>query len=390
MSLIAVAWSFVGLAVHVPAFASASTPALHIGTNPSDALRRAAEAAAVEPNQVALQTITELLAGATPFPAGGSHTRACTLPSAPSAERTAEALRIAIRDVLHDEALDIGGRLIDLLPCQAANANPNDLALAWFRYGYVLALERQSEPARAAFSQALVFDPTLTWDPNLAPDGAPLFSSARTDLLSAPPARLTLYPPPAGLRWDGVAPAGTEATFEGIRPGWHVVEWGDDGQPRTPLAIELGPGANEALLFPGLVADDALTGVVRGDPLLATVVEQALPPFSPAWAVIGRDVYVRPTAGVPWKPVEQPNDTLPRVLRWTALGSTGAGAILVGSGAAIALTSVREGAAADSRNDWNNARTRYSVGRGLYQAGWGALTLGGVAGASLWVVGGRW
>jgi tetratricopeptide (TPR) repeat protein len=361
--------------------AHAGVPVLHNGEEPDAARARGARFAAVGPDDIDLHTISSLAGPLPPFTARSSPLRTCTEDTVPSAERTAEALRISIRDVLHDEALDIGGRLLDLLPCQAAGADRHDLALSWYRYGYVLALERQHDAARDAFEQAVVFDPELTWDADLAPDGAPTFNSARDAVRSAAAARLTISPRPAVLRVDGTdIPA--DAPIADLAPGWHIVELGPSADTLTPYAIDLEAGTEEALLVPDLVQDTALDAIIEGDLLLGTVVDKALPPYAPAWAVQGRQVYTRPTAGAPWQPAEPPRDRLPSALRWTAVGATGVGAILLGTGGAMAITAVRDASQTTDATEFDAAKGRYSTGQSLYQVGWGALALGGVSGVS--------
>lgn len=367
----------------------AGVPVLHDGTDPDTARSKGARFAAVDPSNVDLHTVHHLTEPVAPFTARSAPLRTCTETVVPDAHRTAEALRIAIRDVLHDEALDIGGRLLDLLPCQARDADRHELALAWYRYGYVLALERQHDAARDAFSQAVVFDPHLTWDPNLAPDGSPTFTSARDAVRSAAPARLTVAPSPAVLRVDGVDITHHDHIPD-LRPGWHIVELGPSADHLTAYAISLEAGANDALLVPQLVQDTDLTAVLDGDPLLSTVVDRALPPYAPAWAVSDRQVYTRPTAGAPWQPATPPRDGLPDALRWTALGATSLGAVLIGTGGAIAITAVQDGGSTSNPDTWSAARQRYQTGRGLYQAGWGALALGGVTGGTAFLLRRTW
>lgn len=359
--------------------AHGGVPVLHAGDSPDSARARGARYAAVPPADVELHTVRALAGPLAPFTARSASLRTCTEARVPGADRTAEALRVTIRDVLHDEALDIGGRLLDLLPCQAPGADRRDLALAWYRYGYVLALERQHDAARDAFAQAVVFDPALAWDPNLAPDGAPTFTSARDAVASAAPARLTIAPRPAVLRVDGVE-VPLDTAIAPLAPGWHIIELGATPEGLTPYAIELEAGADEALLLPALVDDTDLTAILAGDTLLASVVDRALPPYAPAWAVDGRAVYTRPTAGAPWQPAELPRDGLPATLRWTSVGAGGLGAILTGTGAAIAISAARDGGTASTTAAWQSAQSRYTLGRGLYQAGIGGLALGGAAG----------
>jgi len=368
--------------------ALAEVPVLHSGTDAEAARARAAKVADIDPTDVQLHTVGSLAGLVAPFTARAAPLRACTQSDFPPADRTAEALRISIRDVLHDEAIDIGGRLLDLLPCQAPGADRADLALSWYRYGYVLALERQLEPARTAFSQALVFDPTLTWDSALAPDGAPTFYAARDALRSAAPARLTVAPVPTALRVDG-EPVAAGAEEVELAPGWHVVEVSAADGATTTYAVELAPGTQEALLLPSLVEDAHLDVVLGGDPLLAAVVDQALPAYAPAWAVQGRQVWTRPTAGAPWQPASAMVDRWPVRLKWTSIAAGGLGAVLVGTGATLSLWSVRDASTAGSESQWTDARSRYTTGRSLYRVGWGTLTVGGVAGAGAWLLGAR-
>ena len=363
-----------------PTPALAEVPVLHATDDTEAARARVARVADLDPSNIALHTVGELAAELSPFTARAAPLRACTQEGFPPADRTAEALRISIRDVMHDEAIDIGGRLLDLLPCQAPGAHRAELALSWYRYGYVLALERQLEPARAAFSQALVFDPSLDWDVALAPDGAPTFYAARDALQSAKTARLRVSPTPDELRLDGqlVDPEEIEATP--LVPGWHVVEVSRAGGATTAFAVKLSPGSQEALLLPSLIEDDHLYGVLDGDLLLAAVVDQSLPAYAPAWAVDGRQVWTRPTAGAPWQPATALVDHWPARLKWAALGVGGVGVALLGTGATINLLGVRDATEATTQTAYSQAEVRYALGQSLYRAGWGAVTAGGAAG----------
>ncbi len=358
--------------------AARGAPVVHGADDPAKALQRVSAATEVPVDQLEPRTLPELLRGLAPFLSTGAPVATCPAAGGPSAAELAEQLRVQLRDVLLPEAIATGARLPELLPCQAPGAAPADLALAWFRYGYALSLESKLDAARAAFAQALIFNPDLQWDPGLSPDGAPPFQAARDAHRAAVPGRLSLRPPADGpLRLDGRP---VDGELPPLAPGRHVLEV--DGQA---LAFPIEAGQDLRLLRPAAVAGADLPGLARGDADLALMADQALPPLSPAWAVIERQVYARPAAGATWDPVRGGKARpLEGALRWSGVGLMGAGAVLGLTGRVLAVGAAEDAALTADRDDYSALAGRYSAGTGMYVGGLTMLGLGAASFSGSW------
>ena len=275
------------------------------------------------------------------------------------------------------------GALEQALPCTGRPVPPAPAARLFFLDGYAAFQLGQRGVARTRFEQALVFEPTLSWDPALPPDGIGLLEEARVIRAAQPFLPLRVHPEGTGAYLDG-QPLERDRTAQGR----HLLQIPGDAEAGRWLGLV----RETHVVLPGSLPADTVEWMAEAElrPVLSELLAVSLGPGQPVHVAAAGTVWSGETGGSTWtgrRPAR-----LPRALP-PLLVATGGGVALVGGvSAGLALGTGRRAArradAAGLNEDWqawvaaegdhSRARARLLTGE-LVTAG-GAAILGlGVA-----------
>lgn len=302
---------------------------------------------------------------------------------------TAEAHLAYVRWELAREALEAAEAAMLCLaePIDAATA-----ARVHYLFGVTASFLEDEVEARSSFARAHLLQPGLVWDPQFPPDGQALFEEEGLSVAERPLVELLVVPEPrtAKLTVDGrrIYAAGREVE---LRAGTHIVQG-----PGWTVEVDLFPDSRPVFLVPESIEDiggDWLADV-DGCRSLDELVDRA-PPF---FLVSGDQVWLREAEG--WEaltdgtgPVCLDQDPPPMIVgfrlpqeglpRAAALG--GAGAVIGGTGVAVAGYLMASNAAAGTGGTWEGylaAKPVHARGSTMLYTGEalalsGALALGG-------------
>ena len=248
------------------ATAHAADPVVHAGGDPAAVLARVASTANVPVTELRAVTIPELVQGRAPVLLGGGKLTPCT--AAASNRAAIEAsLDIAKGAILYMEygsaraALDAA---IRGLGCLQEPVEPSLAARAWYLLGIVAHASSDQATSRAAFRQARLFQPDMTWDPNYPPAAQVTFDAVAAEMKAASLVSLAVVPePPEGaVRIDG-RPVKVVGGTVAVSPGAHHVQVGTGAL--VTVNVELDANAPATLLLPQFVTPDALRWAGDGD-----------------------------------------------------------------------------------------------------------------------------
>jgi hypothetical protein len=243
----------------------------------------------------------------------------------------------------------------------------------------IAAMGLGDEPAaRAAWTRALAFQPSLAWDDRQSPDWKPTFDDTVAAASKAPSGELLLGPGLDAPVWlDGHAVAGPSVH---AAQGQHLV------QVLRPVTVTLPvtlAAVRTVVLAPDAVDDHALIALATAnDPVLTALADTAFPGAGAIYVWTGSDTLQASGAG--WDPL--PPSSSANLASRHALGRRmlggGLAALALGAGSFVAGAAV-DGtesapigtAAADAEG---NARSRAQALRigGLASAGVGVVMIG--------------
>ncbi len=252
-----------------------------------------------------------------------------------------EAIEAQMQAVDHGAAQ---GRLEELQRRLAACPDPvpaGTLARIPFLLGIIHFYAGDAEAARGAFQQAAERDPEMDWDTNFAPEPQQVFLAGLADAVRAPRTTLAIDPGdrPVRLWVDGVeVPVGArEHMLVGEE---HLVQYGEAGGPLATVVLRTGGAARTALVGPRSV-EKGLSGTPdseAGRPVFRMLASRARRAGYTEVLVVGG-----PDAEMAWLHDD-------RVGAWArvslvlgrklaqARGFQAVGGLLVGVGAAVAVS----------------------------------------------------
>ncbi|MEN9785276.1 MAG: hypothetical protein RLZZ299_540 [Pseudomonadota bacterium] len=248
------------------AAAHAADPVVHAGADSAAVLARVAATAGVPVTELRAVTLPELVQGRAPVLLGGGKLTPCT--AAASNRAAIEAsLDIAKGAILYMEygsaraALDAA---IRGLGCLQEPVEPSLAARAWYLLGIVAHASSDQATSRAAFRQARLFQPDMTWDPNYPPAAQVTFDAVAAEMRAVSLVSLAVVPePPEGaVRIDG-RPVKVVGGTVAVSPGAHHVQVGAGSL--VTVNIEVDANAPATLLLPQFVTQDALRWAGDGD-----------------------------------------------------------------------------------------------------------------------------
>jgi hypothetical protein len=160
----------------------------------------------------------------------------------------------ALEEIEFEAAVEALAPLDGKLACVDGEISPTSLGRASLLLGYLRHLTGDTEDARAAFTQAAVFDPDVVWEANFSPQAQPSFNAAVLEALRTRDAHVRGTDGSwsmAGVLLDG-APL---PKLGAIRPGLHQLafERGDGSWLR--LEVELAEARTLRLLPVGDVVE---------------------------------------------------------------------------------------------------------------------------------------
>jgi hypothetical protein len=380
--------------------AHASEVVLHDG--PVDLARQLArDTAGIDPDSAEFLSIRDLTAGRPPTVVGRGEALVC--PLTPS---TRDSVQAAIRDVessLTLLELDTAQQKLDhavtVVTCLRDLVDPAQVGRIYYLAG-LLAWYRQDEAlARDDWRQAHVLDEGLTWDPQFAPDGEPLFIDARDALVDEAFAVIELIPESDVIHLDG-KPVTARDGYVRVDGGVHFLQVGLE--PALTVGISLETGTQSAVVLPSELRDDLLGWPLDGrGESLSKLLRLGLEDGQEVIVVRG-DGVLRTTVGRSgWETLKEPTPP-PEPELPTAppppgrmLLVAGGGAVLGGGAVSVASALQARGASkaadlATSDAEFERLETRYRnaavstyLGLGLVVAGVGVATFGVVQGVGV-------
>lgn len=268
------------------------------------------------------------------------------------------------------------GDLEQALPCASRPVAPAPAARLFFLDGYAAFQLGEAGVARTRFEQALVFEPTLSWDPALPPDGIGLLEEARVIRAAQPFLPLAVHPEGTGAWLDG-----RPLERERLAQGRHLLQIPGDAEAGRWLSLV----RETHVVLPGSLPADTVQwmGDAELRPVLSELLAVSMGAGRPVHVAAAGTVWTGETGGAAWtgrRPAR-----LPRALPALLVGTGGGVALAGGIGAGLALGSGRQAArradAAGLNEDWqawvaaegdhSRARARLVTGE--------LITLGGAA-----------
>ncbi len=375
--------------------ARAGTVVIHAPGDPDAAVARAAGDTETAAELLQPVDLPALLTENAPLTVSGGALVAC----ATEATRWGDlggAVKQAEGDLAYAEYPEA---LISLAPavagvaCLQTPAGSAEIARVFYLQGMAHLGAGDTEAASAAYSQALLFQPTLAWDDDFEPSGRDVFDAARKTLSEQSRASLTIAPlaPPVRL-WIDAQPA--IASPVTLPPGRHHVQLARaaDG-PRETFWLTLDASADATLLAPAALPVNLTVWV--DDPIrraeLALLLSAVLEPDVAALIPTDQITWELTAPDRTWQErTAAPTCTLPCAAKWTGAAlaaGTGVWAAIAFGQAAAAAAVVNEATtgaaqqaalvdfeAADQR--WIRARTAATAGVVVFGAAftWDRLT----------------
>jgi hypothetical protein len=267
----------------------------------------------------------------------------------------------------------------EALTCLVDPVDPALGARVHLRRAEVALLAGERRTAGMAFTDALRFNPDLTWAGARTDEERELFRSAALAPFLNAPASVTVLPPPDGPLWiDGHSRIPQDGAFV-VSTGAHLLQLGDG--PGLTLRLTSGPATLRLpSRIPTALLDDLSTKEARAR--AAHYLPWVAPAGSPVlltssdglWEhVVGSDAWTDR-----WTPVV---DEAARVRRRGRKGALliGAGTALTGGGAAAMGLSLGPTVAAKRRAESAPDNGAFDIARAEWRSGQNALTAGAIA-----------
>lgn len=365
-------------ALTLAALAFGADLVLHAG-DPAVAVGRAAAAAGVDPATLRAADLSEVVRARPPVLLGPGQVDQCAGTPTTNAEvrLLGDEGERALNYLEYARAAAALERAFDALGCLIEPVEPPVAARILFLRGVAGWFAGDPDAARAAFAQALLFDPSLAWDEAFAPDPRPLFDEVAAS--DPPTAPLRVVPPSARVRVDGVQ-------AEALAPGVHLVQVGEASV--STVRVRLDAAEPSVLVLPSLVPLDALGWAAdpARAPDLAAVLDAVLGEDARVYVVHAGEVW-REQAGT-WERIALPPPPPPRA-RWALVGPGAAAAVggaILGTVSTLNAHATAERYAADPLpyQERDALYDRYGRQRTAAIAGWAVTGAGvAVAGAGL-------
>jgi hypothetical protein len=371
--------------------AQAGTTVVYGSGDPATALARVL-AADPDAKDLEARQLSDLLKGASASMTGGT-LKACE--GNPTTLEELHALEEQIEGMVgymeFENALASLGHATASLACLRDRMDEEVAPRLYFLEGIAAHGSGDEDRARRAFATALVFDPELVWDDYFPPDAKPLLDEARSQRDPEARASLKIYPTPgAGALWID----GRVADDLNPVPGDHVVQV-LAGRMRTFL-VSLPAGTENVLTIPDALDNERADWVeddsVRFDVsmVLTSHLEADSLYFSTpdgVWKITVGDW--------PWESLEitgelvtSANLPTPAASPKFSKAATMGGAVVFGSGAALAGASFFKGRQVETKAHYTTDWTTYYELEDQYRDWQSRLVIGeAVAVAGLLLVG---
>ncbi len=374
--------------------AQAGTTVVYGSGEPATALARVV-AADPDAKDLEARQFSELLKGAVVTMNGGT-LKACD--GNPTTLEGLNTLKEQIEGMVgymeFENALTSLGHATASLACLRDRLDEEVAPRLYFLEGIAAHGSGDEDRARRAFAAALVFDPELVWDDYFPPDAKPLLDEARSQRDPEAHANLSIVPAPdAGALWID----GRIANDLNLVPGDHVVQI-LAGRLHTFL-VSISTGTDNVLIIPDALGNERADWVedASAQSDVSTVLASHLEADTPLYFSTPDGVWKMAVGGGAWESLEitgelvtsadLPTGTASSSAKFSKAATMG-GAVVFGSGAALAGASFFKGRQvanqAHTTDDW----TRYYELEDQYKNWQGRLLVGeAVALAGLLMVG---
>lgn len=368
----------------------------------------ALEHAGLDPEGAEFLSVRDLLAGRPASVLGRGEALIC--PGNPSTlDALAESIH-AVESSLTLLELDVARERLDaaitVVTCLRDVVDPAQVGRLYYLAGLLAWYREDQSLARDSWRQAHVLDSGLTWDPQFAPDGEPLFLDARDALVDEAFAVIELIPESETIHLDG-QPVVERDGYVRVDGGVHFLQVGVD--PAITLGVSLETGTQSAVILPSELDDSVLRWPLegRGDSL-SKLLKTSLEADQTVVVIVG-DGVLRTTVGkTSWETLREPTPPPEPVLPPAPIPPgrvmliAGGGAIIGGGAISVVSALQAQGASksaslATSESEFERLESRYRagavgtyVGLGVVAAGAGLSGLAVTRGVSVtpWV-GGR-
>lgn len=359
--------------------ALAAPPVLHqsVPADRAEAMARAALGRSDEPLSVA--DLSALAAAALPAVEPGEVV-ACAAPSA--APVVSEAMDRAERELAWGErvaALEALREAAAALACLAEPVDPALGARVHLRLAEVALLAGERRTAGVAFSDALRFNPDLTWEGARTEEERELFRSATLAPFLTAPASVSVEPDLEDPLWiDGHRRMPREGALV-LSAGEHLLQL--DSGPALTLRLTSGPATLRVPAgLPTTLLDDLSTAEARA--LAGRYLPWIQPSGAPVLLVSGDGVWEHVVDTGQWTdrwtPVVEEAAVVRRRGRIGA-ALVGAGAAVSGAGAVTLALALGPTVAAKRRAESAPDNGAFDIARAEWRSGQNALTAGAIA-----------
>ncbi len=243
--------TLIGGLLLVGAPANAADLLLHRGESPIVVVARVAPLAAVKPSALQPRSVREVFANQPPAIVGGGTVRACSGESttAMSLETMLEKAEEVVA-YMESTALEDLDAAVNAIVCLEEAVPIDAAARIHFLLGITAHRLGREEESQQAFRQALLFDPTLTWDDNFAPMSRPLFESALESLDEVPSVPVDILPlgERGTVRLDGRT-VRAEQSVVSVSAGPHLIQV--EGRYTASAWVTLDEGTEPTLVVAG-------------------------------------------------------------------------------------------------------------------------------------------
>lgn len=341
---------------------------------PALAVRGVARVAELAEDELAVSTLSDLLADAPPMLAGDGDLATCA-GEAHDGAPLAEAITTAEGQLDYAEFPEARASLEAGLTSLACLQGPLDtelVARAWYLHGMSFLGEEDKPGAWESFGRTWHYDRAMGWDDTYPPDGKATFEAARAEQDATDLTRVAVIPD-GELVVDGESRKVSEVVS--LAPGHHVLQ-APEGQ--ASAVLDLPTGASSELLLPWALDDRTLSAVATSD------AQQLL-----SWALSGRGhpqvlVYLpdRPvwsldTTSGTWTPLDVAISELPPVERSLRRPVRIAGLVTTGVGVGVTALALQQGNVASRRADQAPDEASYDAAAAAHER-WFYSYLGGL------------
>jgi len=364
---------------------------LYDAADPTDAVTRVAEAIGQPAGELTPRRLSEHLSEIPPQVLGGDPMSACLDAVDANLRAILAQAEGAFNYQRTDEARALLADGADAIGCLDGLANPPHAGRLFFLRGVVLHDEGDLHGAHQAFHQALMFQPEMMWDTDIAPRyGRDVFDTARAQVQRDAPALLRIAPAP---RWgtltiDGWATGAGDPHVE-LPPGRHLIQI--TMEERTSSAwLDLAAETRPTLLIPALATDDMLDWISDAErrPDLALLISAA-GGTGTLYLAGDEQLWSAPAGSTSWAALEdQTRAVRPAAPRGASRILSWSGAITLGGGLALGtfgylrghagLTACEEARGVEAATACGaDAEARFEQARRLELTGGATAALGG-------------